>query len=184
MNKTILAIDPAVRVTGYSVLQVLDGTPKITNLSVIDTGKMHKDATLQSRVNFVLSRFAVLVNRFNQSGNRDFFVTIEYPCGASHGSKGGIGRAVKLYPVFSVAFALAGYCFSKSINHKMILPREWQPRILGDYKEEDSKKASLAAANKILSSMNLQNVLKTKKDENIADAVNIAYRTYLSFKEG
>lgn len=178
-NTTILSIDPAIRVTGYSVLKVIDNIPKITNYSVIDTTKLNSKSTLKARVDFIVSRFAVLTKNFNDN----LTVAIEYPAGASHGSKGGIGRAVKIYPVFASAFTMYGYCFTRSIPCQLLLPREWQPEMLGNYTEENVKIASMNNANKILSDMRLKNRLKTKKDENIADAINIAYKVYLSLKD-
>jgi hypothetical protein len=204
--KRIIGIDPAIVLTGYSVLDIVPSRSVITAENIADkyTFKLKycnivntkhlggKKAGTLVRAKYVCSEIAKLIDASLKEGieRRSIYAMIEEPQrtsykGRSQGKDGGVGRALSIYPVVSVAYYLAGYFGTRCIPFDMVFPNTWQR----NKQDEDSKEWSVNRANEILASLSLARRLRysqSGQDSNIADAINIsvhAYKTLLGDRD-
>ena len=173
----LLFIDSGSRVGGFCITDVWIKDRKL-HKRIIHFGKIKLDATssLQDRV----IDFSIIAGGIFLEYNPDM-IYIEHPPDTIYGfqrlSKAGIvARAQSVFKVIAVCHGVASHLRTMNTGRnseiEFIFPSQWQP----SKKQRgglDSKEWSLATANKLLSKHYHKpfKELKTKEEENVADAI-------------
>src|SRR5690606_16359535 len=118
----VVGIDPAIQITGYSVLDLTGGKESLKYCGIFDTKNLDTTDILR-RTHFVVGRFSTLIRDLPRD---EVLVCIEEPPRIIYKRKGGAGRATHIFPVFATAFSIAGFCHARTITCKTFLPRVWQ----------------------------------------------------------
>lgn len=94
-----------------------------------------------------------------------------------------MARASRVMKLFAAAHYYIGILTELGVTCKTILPVQWQTHKT-QRKGRDTKQWSLDHANALLRSEGFRTVLKTEKDENTADAINMGYAVLILGRAG
>jgi len=169
----LLFVDPGIVYTGYAIWNHKYGTGFLRD--IIDVGALESCITHDSillRARSMAEQTIGICRQYSVDA-----VWVEQPPQTiynQHMPKNAlIARAQSVFKTFAVTYNIFGMLCAEKIKHYDILPKQWQGK---KAKGETVKEKSIRLANdhlEIFSKFRYR--LKTKRDENTADAINIGH---------
>lgn len=183
---SILGIDPSLTMTGYCLLRSSEREIKVLEIGLATAYSNFVPAE-EDRLMMLIDKIEAVLDKLPTEINKTL-VVIEKPSGIVYGAgkmsrQAGIGKASKIFKLYMAYGALTAAIRLKGFTCHPVLPSEWEKPIRR--KGQSIKKLSLALANERIANQFIRYgastvsniVLKTRLDENIADAINIAWHT-------
>jgi len=93
-----------------------------------------------------------------------------------------MAKAKSVMDIIGSCYMIKGYYYKAGMYVRSLDPSEWQPSAI--QRASETKIWSMANANSILKTLKLDRVLRTKMDENIADAINIGHTSLRNYSKG
>lgn len=172
-----MSVDVSLTCTGFSAFDFnYDLSSRNFSFLLRSIGVIQTDAgdDLDSRIRYLLSEVKSICDRLDISS-----LFIEEPPQAIYKPKGFQkkhfgGRASAIFPLFAACYSIVGYGFAEGKFCRVIKPQTWQASEKPKDCHMESKEWSLMQANMLLKYLQFPyRELKTKKDANIADSLNM-----------
>lgn len=174
---SLLSIDPGLVCTGWAIFDLENKGPMLRTCGRVRSSDFtESDENLIVRLNPIVDSMRGVVNQYKPA-----VVLIEQPPQTIYKSQMLkkemlIAKAQSVFKVFAVLGALvADLRQASSIQHvTAILPVQWE------YSKKkrggmDVKEWSMQYANNVIADCNLSLALKTKEDQNVADAISLGH---------
>lgn len=181
----ILALDTALATTGYAIYLVSSRNNFmfwLERFGTINTNSESVTDDTDSRVRFVLQEVEKLIEKHDIN-----FLLSEEPSETIYGCRIPnvlIGRATAIMKLVAAVYGIVGWAYKSNLYCRTVNPTSWQSQLFGKLKKGTSKKTSLKYANDILKHLGYLTKLKTKEEENIADAICIGFSAIRNLADG
>lgn len=176
-SMSILSLDPSINKLGYAHIRYNSEKVEIVEIGLITS---NPEFVEHQRIFEVVDKVCTVLNEIIHTRDRTV-IYIERPATVYQSKGKTTGRAYSIMKLCMVYGALTYASRQMGFQFKPILPSQWQQKI--KCKKVNIKQTSLVLANErlkdqcpVLGSGKINGVrLHTSMDENIADAINIAY---------